>query len=197
LTFAAFFVGYAIGSIPTAQALGRLWGVDLRIDGSRNPGANNAARLGGPVLAALVLLIEMGKGGLAVVLGLVMGGEAGAVAGGVGAVVGNVYNIWYRFGGGKGLGITAGVLLLAWPTVVIPILVVLAMSVYITRSSGTATLVSILVLNVFAVVWSLLDWPMAWGIGSTYLLSAMSLGIGITLWAKHRRDSRVKSPLPH
>ena len=37
---------------------------------------------------------------------------------------GNVFNMYYRFRGGKGLGISAGVLTAIWPTVLAPVLVV-------------------------------------------------------------------------
>lgn len=68
-------VGYLIGSLPTAEWLGRLIGVDLRDEGSKNPGTNNALRLGGPALAAL-------------------GGDVGAVLAAIGAALGNVYNMY-------------------------------------------------------------------------------------------------------
>ena len=125
----AALAGYVIGSLPTAVWLGRLWGVELLRDGSRNPGANNARRLGGDTLAVLVLIIEIAKGLTAVVVGMVIGGETAAIGGeaattggeaaalaaGLGAVTGNVYNVWHRFKGGKGLGISGGVILGLWP----------------------------------------------------------------------------------
>ncbi len=58
----AALVGYLIGSMPTANVLAGLWGIDLRTSGSHNPGANNARRLGGPILALLVFVVEIGKG---------------------------------------------------------------------------------------------------------------------------------------
>ena len=112
---AAALAGYLIGSVPTAVWLGRLWGVDLLREGSGNPGTNNARRLGGYTLAVLVLIVEIGKGLAAVVVGLVIGGEAAALAAGVSAVAGNVCNVWLRFKGGKGLGICGGVILGLWP----------------------------------------------------------------------------------
>ncbi len=112
---AAMALGYLWGSLPTANTLARLRGIDLRQGGSGNPGANNARRLGGPALGALVLTTEMAKGFLAVWIPGHLGGDLLATFSGAAAIAGNVFNPWYRFRGGQGLGITAGVLVGAWP----------------------------------------------------------------------------------
>ena len=96
---AAVAIGYVIGSIPTAGWLGRLWRIDLRRDGSGNPGTANALGTGGPALAATVLLVEMAKGASAALLGSMIAGEQGVVAAGLAAATGNLYNVWYRFSG--------------------------------------------------------------------------------------------------
>ncbi len=189
LAIGAAIVGYLVGSAPTAEWLGRLAGVDLRREGSMNPGANNALRLGGQRLAAAVLAIEMAKGAIAVVAGAALAGGLGAVLAGVGAVTGNVFNMYYRFQGGKGLGISAGVLTAIWPTVLAPVLVVILIAVLITRSSGGAAIVAIVAFNVMAVLWATLEWPMAWGIDATGQLLLLSLGIGAVLWNRHWPDS--------
>ena len=185
----AGIVGYLIGSLPTAEWLGTRAAVDLRREGSTNPGANNALRLAGPRLAAAVLTTEMAKGVIAVVAGAALAGDIGAVVAGVGAVTGNVFNSYYGFRGGKGLGITAGVLAAIWPTVLVPVLAVLVITVLITRSSGAATIVTIVAFNIMAILWASLVWPMAWGIAATTQLLVLSLGIGLVLWTRHWTDS--------
>jgi glycerol-3-phosphate acyltransferase PlsY len=181
----ATIVGYLIGSSPTAEWLGRLAGVDLRRDGSMNPGTNNALRLGGPRLGAAVLAIEMVKGAVAVIAGAALAGDLGAVLAGVGATTGNVFNMYYRFRGGKGLGISVGVLTAAWPTVLAPVVAVIVITVLITRSAGTAAIVTIVAFNIMAILWATLEWPMAWGIDATSLLPLLSLGMGAVLWNRH------------
>ncbi len=185
----AAIVGYLIGSLPTAEWLGKRAAVDLRREGSTNPGANNALRLAGPRLAAAVLTTEMAKGVIAVVAGAALAGDIGAVVAGVGAVTGNVFNSYYGFRGGKGLGISAGVLAAIWPTVLVPVVAVLVITVLITRSSGAATIVTIVAFNIMAILWASLVWPMAWGIAATTQLLVLSLGIGIVLWTRHWTDS--------
>ncbi len=190
----AGLLGYLIGALPTADALGRLWGVDLRSQGSRNPGANNALRLGGPVLAALVLVVEASKGAGAVVLGATVAAEWGAVTAGVLAAAGNVYNVWYRFSGGKGLGITGGVLLALWPTVLLPLLVLLVVVVIATRSSGVATLAALGGLAAASVLWTVASLPVAWGLADGGELMAAAVGLTAVLIPKHWHDARFRAP---
>lgn len=195
MTALAPVVGYLIGSIPTAAALGRLWGVDLRLEGSRNPGANNAMRLGGPVLAATVLLVELAKGLAAVRIGQLQGDDLGAVLAAVGAVAGNVYNIWYRFEGGKGLAISSGVLLGTAPALLVPALAMLVLVVIPTRSSGLASLAAIVTLDIGATAGWLSEWAWGGGISPGSLLPWMTLGMTVVLWPKHRREAWVRRPL--
>ena len=164
--------------------------MDLRRDGSGNPGANNARRLGGFGLAALVLGVEIAKGVAAVLLGELIGGQWGAAVAGVFAAAGNVYNVWYRFEGGKGLGISAGVLLAAWPNIFLPIIAVIALAAILSRSSGIAALAAIGAINLFALVWVARDLPAGpWGLqpDGPYLL--ISVGLSVVIAQRHVRDA--------
>jgi glycerol-3-phosphate acyltransferase PlsY len=196
MSLVAGLTGYLLGALPTAAPLGRIWGVRLRLEGSQNPGANNALRLGGPVLALTVLLVEIAKGLAAVRLGFMFDGDVGAVAAAVGAVAGNIYSPWYGFKGGKGLGISAGVLLGTAPVLAVPAIGVLVLVVLPTKSSGTATLAAIGALNASAVVWWLAGWPTGWGIGPGPLLALLTLGMTLVLWPRHHADATLSEPLP-
>lgn len=114
-------LGYLLGSIPFGIILTRLAGAgDLRAIGSGNIGATNVLRTGRKGLAAATLLLDLGKGALAVWLGnSILGGDqlvnGGAMAG-VMAFIGHCYPLWLRFRGGKGVATMMGVTLaLAWP----------------------------------------------------------------------------------
>ena len=192
MTALAAGLGYLIGSVPTSVWLGRLWGVDLRSSGSGNPGANNARKVAGYPLALLVLAVEMAKGLVAVAIGLSIGDEAGAVAAGLGAITGNVYNVWLRFGGGKGLGITAGVLIGMWP-VAFPIAAsVIVIASWLTGSSGLGALITMGALLVTALVWERSGWDNAWGVDDPLLLLIAAIGIVLILVWKHSRDALDK-----
>jgi glycerol-3-phosphate acyltransferase PlsY len=186
MTVLAIAIGYLLGALPTAGWLAkRLKGVDLRSVGSGNPGANNALQTGGAGLAAAVLVVEMAKGAAAVLIGERLGGEAAAVAAGLGAVAGNLYNVFYRFKGGKGLGITAGILVTAWPTALVPCILVIALGARLTRSSGAAAIIAIVALVGMGVTWMAFDLPVGWGLSRPGLLMLLALGVGVLIWPKH------------
>ena len=67
-------IAYLLGSISFAVVCSKLGHVaDPRQSGSGNPGATNVLRLGGPKVAAVVLLGDAIKGLLPVVIGHLMG----------------------------------------------------------------------------------------------------------------------------
>lgn len=187
----ALVAGYLIGALPTAQALGRLWGVDLRREGSTNPGTFNSLRLSGPSLAGAVLAVEAAKGYGAVVLGQWMADDAGAIAAGIGAVAGNVYNLWYRFQGGKGLGISLGVLIAAWPLSIPVAIGGIVLAVALTRSSGKSAIAAMITLVVSAIVWSFTEWPTG-GVAPTTQLIWLAAGMSGLMFPRHWRDVQLK-----
>lgn len=180
---------YLIGSIPTAGLIARLRRIDLRIQGSGNPGTNNALRTGGVMLAVSVLVVEAAKGYAAVLVANSMVDDWGAVVGGVAAVAGNVFNVWYGFSGGKGLGISLGVLLAIWPWVVLPLALLIALAALLTRSAGLAALTAIAGLLVAAFAWSTRGWSTGGLVESGAELAFLSSGMtAVTGW-KHWRHS--------
>ncbi|HSM44781.1 MAG TPA: glycerol-3-phosphate acyltransferase [Acidimicrobiia bacterium] len=192
----AVLLGYLLGSVPTAQLLARTRGVDLMAEGSGNPGTANALRTSGPLIAAAVLTVEAAKGFAAIHGGHWIADETGAVAAGLGAVAGNVYNLWYRFRGGKGLGISLGVLAGLWPAVLLPVVGVIVVGVIVSRSSGIASLAAIAAL----IVSSFVRPPIELGTGvieSTELLPVVAIGIGLIIGWKHCQDVPLRSPARH
>jgi glycerol-3-phosphate acyltransferase PlsY len=131
--------GYLLGSIPFALVLTRLAGLgDIRKIGSGNIGATNVLRTGNKPLALAVLLLDSGKGAVAVLLAARFGEQA-ALAAGLGAVLGHLYPVWLGFKGGKGVATTIGTLLaLAWPVGLIACAVWLAVALIFRISSAAA-----------------------------------------------------------
>ena len=109
-------LGYLLGSIPFGLLLTRGAGLgDIRQIGSGNIGATNVLRTGNKVLAALTLLLDAAKGGVAVALAGLWGRDP-ALAAAAGAILGHMFPVWLGFRGGKGLATALGVLIpLAWP----------------------------------------------------------------------------------
>ena len=114
--YAGGVIAYLIGALPMGLIVTRLFRLgDLRQIGSGNIGATNVLRTGSKAAAALTLLLDGGKGAVAVVIAQRFGPDMAVIAAGA-AVVGHVSPVWLLFRGGKGVATTLGVLLaIAWP----------------------------------------------------------------------------------
>ncbi|MEO0702306.1 MAG: glycerol-3-phosphate 1-O-acyltransferase PlsY [Pseudomonadota bacterium] len=108
---------YLLGSVPFGVVMARLFGLgDLRSVGSGNIGATNVLRTGNKLAAFLTLILDAGKGGIAVLLARAAVGEDPAQVAGLCAFLGHLFPIWLQFKGGKGVATFLGTLLaLAWP----------------------------------------------------------------------------------
>lgn len=108
--------GYLLGSIPFGVLLTAAAGAgNLREIGSGNIGATNVLRTGRKGLAAATLLLDIGKGALAVLLARHFFESAAGLAA-IGAFVGHLYPVWLRFRGGKGVATMLGIsLAFLWP----------------------------------------------------------------------------------
>ena len=98
----------------------------------------NVLRTGKKGLALAVLLLDAGKGAIAVLIAASWGEEAGLAAG-LGAVLGHLFPVWLSFKGGKGVATTVGTLLaLAWPVGLMACAIWLAVAVIFRLSSAAA-----------------------------------------------------------
>jgi glycerol-3-phosphate acyltransferase PlsY len=192
----AALAGYLIGSLPTADLLARLAGVDLRRSGSGNPGTLNALRSAGARLAVPVLAVELVRGIAAVAAGRAMGGEAAGFVAGAGAIAGNIYNPYYRFRGGKGLAITGGVTLAAWPAAFLPLAAVLAIIAWLTRSPSRAAMGTLVAYVAATALWVAFDLPTAWGIRSDTGLMVFGLVVVVLVAPKFLRDEASPGRAP-
>lgn len=109
--YAGFMLAYLLGSIPFGLLLTQIAGLgDIRKIGSGNIGATNVLRTGNKPLALAVLLLDGGKGAVAVLIAWRFGPDM-AVFAAAGAVLGHCFPVWLKFRGGKGVATTLGVLL--------------------------------------------------------------------------------------
>ncbi|MFZ1348109.1 MAG: glycerol-3-phosphate 1-O-acyltransferase PlsY [Tabrizicola sp.] len=105
--------GYLLGSIPFGILVTRAMGLgDLRVIGSGNIGATNVLRTGNKRAALATLLLDGGKGAVAVLLARwLVGGEDAAQVAGLAAFLGHLFPIWLGFKGGKGVATFLGLFL--------------------------------------------------------------------------------------
>jgi glycerol-3-phosphate acyltransferase PlsY len=108
---------YLLGSVPFGIVMTRLFGLgDLRQIGSGNIGATNVLRTGNRTAAALTLILDAGKGGIAVLVARTLVGEDAAQLAGLAAFFGHCFPVFLGFRGGKGVATFIGTLLaLFWP----------------------------------------------------------------------------------
>ncbi|HEY5273799.1 MAG TPA: glycerol-3-phosphate acyltransferase [Acidimicrobiales bacterium] len=109
--------GYLVGSFPSAELAQRISGstVDLREDGSGNPGATNVDKLLGHRWGAAVLASDVTKGIVAARAGKRFAGDLGANLAGTSAVLGHCFRRFGRKRGGKGVATRYGQLLVTDP----------------------------------------------------------------------------------
>lgn len=110
-------VAYLLGAIPFGIVMARLFGLgDLRSIGSGNIGATNVLRTGNKLAAFLTLVLDAGKGGIAVLIARAALGDDAAQVAGLAAFTGHIFPVYLGFRGGKGVATFLGTLLaLAWP----------------------------------------------------------------------------------
>lgn len=102
---------YLMGAFPTAYLLGR-WtkGTDIRLLGTENPGALNAYRQLGKAAGVLVLVVDTGKGALAIFVGQRLGApDVALYLAALAATLGHNFSPFLRFKGGKGAAIVLGI----------------------------------------------------------------------------------------
>lgn len=110
-------LAYVLGSVPFGLVITRALGLgDLRKIGSGNIGATNVLRTGNKPAALATLLLDAGKGGIAVLIARAALGNDAAQLAGLAAFLGHLFPVWLGFKGGKGVATFLGTLLaLAWP----------------------------------------------------------------------------------
>jgi len=181
-------LAYLIGSVSGSLVMGRLKNVDIRTMGSGNAGGTNALRTQGFWFALAVVIIDVGKGALAVgwVPGLNLPGLADApvperlvLACGLAAVLGHCYPAWHGFRGGKGAATCVGVLAVLQPWVLVPMLATWILTLGITGYVGVATVLC---------GYSLIPAVIYLDLGNEFLVFAVVLALFMTF--THRSNFR-------
>ncbi len=139
-------IGYVLGAIPFGLLLTHAFGAgDLRSIGSGNIGATNVLRTGRKGLAAATLLLDGGKGAVAVLLARhFTHDEHIAAIAGFAAFGGHLFPVWLNFRGGKGVATMLGVTLAAWWPAGIAALLVWLTGALVTRYSSVGGMLAAL-----------------------------------------------------
>lgn len=179
INWSAALLAYLLGSVSFAVLVSRAFGLaDPRSYGSQNPGATNVLRSGHKLAAALTLLLDAGKGALAVWLAQLQGlDETGVALCAIGVFLGHLYPVFFRFRGGKGVATAFGVLIgLHWWLGLYTGLTWLVLAFFF-RYSSLAALTAALFAPCF--YWLL--------VGPDATLAAIA-GISVLIFYRHRRN---------
>ncbi len=173
--------GYLVGSIPAGVLVARAFGLgDLRKIGSGNIGATNVLRTGNKAAAALTLLLDAGKGVLAVLLAAAVIGPDAAQAAGLGAFLGHLFPVFLGLAGGKGVATFLGVTLALSPAVGIATCASwLAVAGY-TRFSSAGALGAAALAPLWAYAW-----------GAFHLIAVLAVMALLIFWTHRANISRL------
>jgi glycerol-3-phosphate acyltransferase PlsY len=156
-----FLLAYLIGSLPIGYLIGKLHGINIFKIGSGNMGANNIVRSLGFFWGGMTWFLDSMKGIAAILLArALVAPEHHALAtilGAIGAIIGHNWSIAVmvitgRLRGGKGAATAIG----TWLTFIPPILIAVAMSIWViivvtTRYVSLAVLVTTALIGVAVV----------------------------------------------
>jgi len=174
-------IGYLLGSIPFGVLISGVMGLgDLRKIGSGNIGATNVLRTGNKFAAAATLILDGGKGAVAVLIAMLFAAPDAAQLAAFAAFVGHCFPVWLRFKGGKGVATFLGILLMiAWPVGIAACLTWLVTAFALRISSLSALVAAIL-----APIWAAL-------LGFT-TISGLSAALAVLIFYRHRANiSRI------
>jgi len=188
--------GYLLGSIPFGLILTRLAGLgDIRKIGSGNIGATNVLRTGNKKLALATLLLDGGKGAVAVLIARALtplllptidaassadamgtSSISPAVIAGAAAIIGHLFPVWLKFKGGKGVATGLGTLLAVNWVVGIAACLTWLVAAFLFRFSSLSALLAFALAPFYAYIFG--NWGQA-------LLASLA---AILVWGRHHEN---------
>lgn len=147
---ACLLIGYGCGLFQSAYIIGRMQGIDIRQHGSGNSGTTNAMRVMGRKTGSIVFICDILKILAAgILVSLLFGGgdffhgssPLWRLYAGFGAVLGHNFPFYLHFKGGKGIAVTAGLILMADWRITIVCLLAFGILVPLTRYVSVGSLV--------------------------------------------------------
>ena len=170
-------LAYLLGAVPFGIVMSRAFGLaDPRTIGSGNIGATNVLRSGSKPAAALTVLLDGAKGGIAVLIARAVVGEDAAQIAALSAFLGHLYPVWLGFKGGKGVATFLGTVLALSPIVGIAACALWLVTFAIFRISSLGGILSPALTPIAALLLGHGD--------KTTVLAAMA----IFVWWRHRQN---------
>jgi glycerol-3-phosphate acyltransferase PlsY len=152
-------LGYVFGLFQTGYIYGKSKGIDIRNQGSGNPGTTNSLRVLGIKAGIITFLGDLLKAILAVVVTWLIFKDRYPdsvrllkLYAGFGAVLGHNFPFYLGFKGGKGIASTAGVILSVYPIAALGCLIVFSVCLAISRYVSLSSILMVLTFMITALV---------------------------------------------
>ena len=143
-------VAYFIGNISPSTIMAKKQGLDIKKEGSGNAGTTNALRVMGKKAGAITCIVDILKGVVAVLIGLVAGGPLAAYLCALCVFLGHVWPIVYKFKGGKGVATAFGAVLAVNPLLAVISLAIVAIVVFTSKRMSLGSIVGAVAFAVLA-----------------------------------------------
>ena len=191
LPFLALVLAYFLGAIPFGYLLVK-WktGSDVRASGSGNIGATNVLRTTGRAAGVATLLLDIGKGYLAVWLAGRLTGSSPLwmSAAALAVMAGHAYPVFLRFRGGKAVASFVGAFLCLTPLALVATLVVFVAVVAWTRYISMGSIIGAATFPLG--VWLILQPP--WPVWAASLIAA-----GFIIYKHSSNIQRLRAGTEH
>ena len=134
---------YLLGSLNFAVIISRLkFGEDIRTKGSGNAGATNMSRTYGKAAGVFTLVGDIMKTVVPVLVAKLLVGDTFGYLVGLFCAIGHAFPCYYKFKGGKGVAVTAAIVLVMEPMVFLFLLVIFAVTVAATKYVSLGSIIS-------------------------------------------------------
>ena len=161
---------YLLGSISFGRIVSTAHNVDITKQGSGNPGMTNVMRTHGAKLGVLVLLLDVVKGAIPALAGVLLFGGymqsdyalyltgtdysyTALFACGFASMLGHIFPIFYKFKGGKGVATFVGVFFVAQPLLTLITFIFAGISVLIFKLMSVTSMSLIIILTTLQLIY--------------------------------------------
>ena len=189
-TAVILLISYLIGSFPSAYIAGKIKGIDISREGTKNVGGMNTITNVGKITGVMVIITDIGKGALATYIADRFSEHVFIpLLAVVFVVIGHNWMIYIGFRGGQGVSAFLGGLLYLSP-ISFPFLYLLFIPValFIIKDSYVSTAMGFFIFSFFIWVYEGSIWWLIFGLLITIVYSIKTRNLLKSYYTKGRKD---------